>query len=99
MCDWRPNFEALEKRVDGIDSRLTKVETTLGEVRKSVEGGIADLKQQIFVLYQERAEWGKWLRGAITAVGQWLGRWGGIIILAALGLSNFKTISEVIKSW
>lgn len=92
MCDWRPDFEKMEARQDAMDRRLTSVEATLGEMRKSVEGGLADLKQQLIVLYNERSEWGKWLRMKIPTFLKWLG-W---FIAAVCGLYQ---IPQVIKQF
>ena len=97
MCD-KATYTALEERVDGIDQRLTRVETRQNEQTQMMRDGFADVKSQMQNLYAERAEWGKWLRGALTAVGKWLGKWGGVIILAALGLANVKNIAECFGS-
>ena len=98
MCEWRPDFEKLEKRQDEFDQRLIRVETKQNEQTQMMRDGFADMKAQMQNLYAERAEWGKWLRGALTAVGVWLGKWGGVIILAALGLANVRNIAECFGS-
>ena len=33
MCDWKPDFDMLNKRVDGIESRMSQVEHDVGKMR------------------------------------------------------------------
>lgn len=99
MCEWRPNFEAMERRQDEFDARLTRVETTMDETKQIVREGFADIKATMHDAYAEKIAWGDWARHALTDCGKWLGKWGGVIILAALGLSNAKSIAEIIRGW
>ena len=71
MCD-RPHFEDLESRVDGIDTRLSVVENTLGVFRDENRRGFDDLKAEIRNIYAERAEWGKTARAIVHKVVLWL---------------------------
>lgn len=79
MCEWRPDFEAMDKRVDDIDTRLTRVETSLVDIREENKRGREDnqrgfdeIKQQLNNLYAERAEWGKTAREIVRKVVTWL---------------------------
>lgn len=84
--------EAMEARVDKIDARLTKVETTLDAMRSEWREGLSDLKNQLVALYGERAEWGKWLRAHIPIFFKWLG-W---FIAAVCGVYQ---ISQIVKQF
>ena len=95
MCD-RAHFAALEARLDQTEDRLIRVETDLAGTRKVVEDGFADVKTQLGQIYAEKARWAEWSRNALAAIGRWGGRWGGIIILAALGLSSTPAIIKAI---
>ena len=39
MCEWRPDFDTLNKRVDGIETRLTQVEHDVGKMRSETQDG------------------------------------------------------------
>ena len=39
MCEWRPDFDTLNKRVDGIETRLTQVEHDVGKMRSETADG------------------------------------------------------------
>lgn len=39
MCEWKPDFDALNSRVDGIESRLTQVEHDVGKMRSETQEG------------------------------------------------------------
>ena len=39
MCDWKPDFDTLNERVDGIESRLEKVESDMGKMRSETQDG------------------------------------------------------------
>lgn len=39
MCDWKPDFDTLNARVDGIESRLEKVESDMGKMRAETQDG------------------------------------------------------------
>jgi hypothetical protein len=39
MCEWKPDFDALNKRVDGIETRMTQVEHDVGKMRTETQDG------------------------------------------------------------
>ena len=39
MCDWKPDFDTLNARVDGIESRLENVESDMGKMRSETQEG------------------------------------------------------------
>lgn len=39
MCDWKPDFDTLNKRVDGIESRMSQVEYDVGKMRSETQDG------------------------------------------------------------
>ena len=39
MCEWKPDFDALNKRVDGIELRMTQVEHDVGKMRTETADG------------------------------------------------------------
>lgn len=39
MSDWKPDFDTLNERVDGIESRLEKVENDMGKMRAETQDG------------------------------------------------------------
>ena len=39
MCEWKPDFDTLNERVDGIESRLEKVESDMGKMRAETQDG------------------------------------------------------------
>ena len=39
MCEWKPDFDTLNERVDGIESRLEKVENDMGKMRAETQDG------------------------------------------------------------
>ena len=47
-------------------------------------------------IYQERAEWSKWMRENLPKVGKWLGKWSLILIGVAIGVNN---IPSIVKMW
>ena len=50
MCDWKPDFDTLNKRVDGIETRMTQVEHDVGKMRSETQEGFkqgAEVMQQI----------------------------------------------------
>lgn len=52
MCDWKPDFDALNKRVDGIESRMSQVEHDVGKIRTEAQDGFkqgADAMREINV--------------------------------------------------
>lgn len=39
MCEWKPDFDTLNARVDGIENRLENVETDMGKMRSETQEG------------------------------------------------------------
>lgn len=70
MCD-RLHYEDMEKRVDELDNRLTRVETSLDAMRGECREGFTDIKAQLNNIYAERREWGKWARDHLGKVIIW----------------------------
>lgn len=98
MCDWRPDFEAMEKRVDGIDKRLVGVETKQSEQTQMMREGFADVKAQLHDAYAEKVAWGDWARHALTEVGRWIGKWAPAVLLVAIGVGNARNIAQWIST-
>lgn len=94
MCD-REEFISLEDRVDNLENRMAVVETTVNDMRRENQNGFNDVKQQLQNLYGERKEWSVWLRGALTNVGKWVAKWGGVIIVAAIGFNHLPQILKI----
>lgn len=91
MCD-RPHYEDLEARVDGLDNRLTAVETTVGDMRNECKQGFSDVKDQLRAFYDERTEWGKWARANLGSAFKWI----GIIVLGACGINQASNIIQTL---
>ena len=94
-CKLAERVESLDARVDVIDQRVTRVETKQNEQTQMIREGFADVKAQLHDAYAEKIAWGDWARHALTDCGKWLGKWGTVIILAAIGMGN----SDKIVSW
>lgn len=84
-------LEAVESRVDQIDTRLTRVETEMKDSRDENRRGFDDIKNQLNHLYAERSEWGKTAREIVRKIVNWL-LWF-IPALAGLKMSLEKFIS------
>ena len=91
MCD-RPHYEDLEARVDGLDNRLTAVETTVADMRNECRQGFSDVKDQLRTIYEERTEWGKWARANLGLAFKWV----GIIVLGACGINQASNIIQTL---
>lgn len=39
MCEWKPDFDKINERVDGIDTRLSQVEHDVGKMRSETADG------------------------------------------------------------
>lgn len=39
MCEWKPDFETLNSRVNGMESRLAQVEHDVGKMRSETQDG------------------------------------------------------------
>ena len=91
MCD-RLHYKDLEARVDGLDNRLTAVETTVTDMRNECRQGFSDVKDQLSAIYGERAEWGKWARANLGLAFKWV----GIIVLGACGINQASNIIQTL---
>ena len=50
MCDWKPDFDSLNERVNGIENRMSQVEHDVGKMRAETQDGFkqgAEAMQQI----------------------------------------------------
>jgi len=69
MCEWKPDFDKLDERVDAIESRLTAVESATRDGLAAVNGNIETLSQQIANMdrriIEEKVKWGETLRGIV----------------------------------
>ena len=103
MCEWKPDFESLNTRVDGIETRLTQVEHDVGKMRSETQEGIRALTASVANLahdfgsrmnsmdarlVEEKVKWGDTLRWVVKAAA--------IVILSgcavAMGVSIYKQI-------
>lgn len=52
MCDWKPDFDSLNERVNGIENRMSQVEHDVGKMRAETQDGFkqgAEAMRQIDV--------------------------------------------------
>lgn len=98
MCDWRPDFEKMEKRQDEFDARLVRVEATQNELKEMVKIGFAEIKAQFHDMYADKIAWSDWARNALTEVGKWLGKWSPVVLLVAIGVGNARNIAQWIST-
>lgn len=97
MCD-EEKFHALETRVDSVENRLTKVETSLSDMRSECQRGFASIEKNVDRiydqnkhLYEEKARWGSWARDNLGRAFYWI----GIIVLAACGITQATSIIKL----
>lgn len=103
MCDWKPDFDTLNKRVDGIESRMSQVEHDVGKMRSESQDGFKALTASLSNLahdfgsrmnsmdarlVEEKVKWGDTLRKMLL----WAVRVILVGALAAMGLTAYKTI-------
>jgi len=103
MCDWKPDFDTLNKRVDGIESRMTQVEHDVGKMRSESQDGFKALTASLSNLahdfgsrmnsmdarlVEEKVKWGDTLRKMLL----WAVRVILVGALAAMGLTAYKTV-------
>ena len=103
MCDWKPDFESLNARVDGIETRMTQVEHDVGKMRTESQDGFKALATSLSNLahdfgsrmnsmdarlVEEKVKWGDTLRKMLL--------WAVRVILAgcavAMGITAYKQI-------
>ena len=103
MCDWKPDFDTLNKRVDGIESRLSQVEHDVGKMRSESQDGFRAINASIANLAHnfgqrmntldarivaEKEKWGATLRSIVT--------WAVRTILAgcavAMGITAWRSL-------
>lgn len=103
MCEWKPDFETLNTRVDGIETRLTQVEHDVGEMRSESQDGFKALNASIANLahdfgnrmnsmdsrlVEEKTKWGETFRTIV--------KWIAALLVAgcatAMGVTAYKSI-------
>ena len=103
MCDWKPDFDTLNKRVDGIESRMSQVEHDVGKMRSESQDGFKAINASLSNLahdfgsrmnsmdarlVEEKVKWGDTLRKMLL--------WAVRVILAgcavAMGITAWKTL-------
>ena len=94
MCD-KEHFTAMDERVDALEKQVVEIQAVQKQMRSELQQGFDDLKRQMEHIYQERAEWSKWMRENLPLAGKWLGKWSLILIGVAIGINNFKEIASV----
>ena len=107
MCDWKPDFDTLNKRVDGIESRMSQVEHDVGKMRSESQDGFKTLSASVANLahdfgsrmtsmaarlVEEKVKWGDTLRGIV----EWTGKVILICVLAAVGLKYCASLYKMI---
>ena len=103
MCDWKPDFDTLNKRVDGIESRMSQVEHDVGKMRSESQDGFKAINASLSNLahdfgsrmnnidarlVEEKVKWGDTLRKMLL----WAVRVILVGALAAMGLTAYKTV-------
>lgn len=91
-------YEALEQRVNGIDDRLIKVETSLSDMRLECQRGFERIENHLNNMNAERMAWSAWVRDNVPAVVKWIGKWAIILTLAAIGVNNIPSIVKLFSS-
>jgi hypothetical protein len=107
MCDWKPDFDTLNKRVDGIESRMSQVEHDVGKMRSESQDGFKALTASLSNLahdfgsrmnsmdarlVEEKVKWGDTLRGIV----KWTAKVILICVLAAVGLNYGASLYKMI---
>ena len=103
MCDWKPDFDALNKRVDGIESRMSQVEHDVGKMRTESQDGFKALSASLSNLahdfgsrmnnidkrlVEEKEKWGNTLRTVVL----WTARVVLVGCLTAMGITAYKLV-------
>ena len=103
MCDWKPDFETLNKRVDGIENRMSQVEHAVAKMRSESQDGFKAINTSLSNLahdfgdrmnnldkrlVEEKQKWGDTLRSILV--------WTVRVVLAgcavAMGVTAWKTL-------
>jgi hypothetical protein len=107
MCDWKPDFDALNKRVNGIENRMSQVEHDVGKMRTESQDGFKALTASLSNLahdfgsrmnsmdarlVEEKVKWGDTLRGIV----KWTAKVILICVLAAVGLNYGASLYKMI---
>lgn len=91
MCDHQ-HYSEMDERVDALEKEMVEIKAVQKQMRSELQQGFDDLKRQMEHIYQERAEWSKWMREKLPLVGKWLARWVLILIGIAIGVNNLQNI-------
>lgn len=103
MCEWKPDFESLNTRVEGMETRLTQVEHDVGKMRSESQDGFRVINASLSALAHdfgqrmntldarivaEKEKWGATLRSIVT--------WAVRTILAgcavAMGITAWRSL-------
>lgn len=85
-------IDSLSSRLATAESRLTKLETTVADMRNECKQGFSDVKDQLRIIYDDRAEWGRWARAHLGLAFKWI----GIIVLGACGINQASNIIQTL---
>ena len=103
MCDWKPDFDTLNKRVDGIESRMSQVEHDVGKMRSESQDGFKAINASLSNLahdfgsrmnnidkrlVEEKEKWGNTLRSIVI----WTVRLVLTGCAVAMGVTAYKQI-------
>lgn len=103
MCDWKPDFDTLNKRVDGIESRMSQVEHDVGKMRTESQDGFKALTASLSNLahdfgsrmnnidkrlVEEKEKWGTTMRSIVI----WTARLVLTGCAVAMGVATYKQI-------
>ena len=103
MCDWKPDFDALNKRVDGIETRMSQVEHDVGKMRSESQDGFKAINASLSNLahdfgsrmnnidkrlVEEKEKWGNTLRSIVI----WTVRLVLTGCAVAMGVTAYKQI-------
>ena len=103
MYEWKPDFETLNTRVDGIETRLTQVEHDVGKMRSESQDGFRAINASIANLahdfgnrmnnidkrlVEEKEKWGATLREVVV----WTVRLVLLGCAVAMGVTAYKSI-------
>lgn len=91
MCE-EGQFHKLESRVDAVEERLTKVETSLADMRSEVRVGFDEMRGNfttvVVRMVDEKSKWGDLLREIV----RWSARTILLGALAAMSMTAYKLV-------